>query len=132
VTTHRPERVADVLRDVLALLLREEVRDPRVGFVTITEVKVSPDLRHARVYVSRLGDAGERAASIVALNHAVPYLRREVARRAGLRRTPDLAFVEDTVLASGFRVDHLLDEIRDQGATDEPGEGGTTAEDPEA
>lgn len=121
-TTHRPERVADVLRDVLAHLIREEVRDPRIGFVTITELHVSPDLRHARVYVSRLGGAADRAASLVALNHAVPFLRREVARRAALRRTPDLVFVEDAALETGFRVDHLLDEIRREAPADEPAE----------
>lgn len=118
-TTHRPERVADILRDLLARLVREEVRDPRVGFVTITEVKVSSDIRHARVYVSRLGDSAARAESLAALRHAAPFLRRELARRAGMRRTPELTFVEDEALATAFRIDDLLDEIRD----DRPGDG---------
>lgn len=129
-TTHRPERVADVLRDVLARLVREELRDPRVGFVTITEVKVSPDLRHARVYVSRLGDPAERDASVSALNAATAFLRREIARRARLRRTPDLLFVEDEALASGFRVDDLLDGIRRDGPEDDAGDPQPTAETP--
>lgn len=111
-TTHRPERIADVIRDHLARLLREELRDPRVGFVTITDVRVSPDLRHARVYVSQLGAAADRIASVAALNRAVPFLRRELARVAILRRTPELVFHEDSTLESGFRVDQILDELR--------------------
>ena len=111
-TTHRPERVADVIREHLARLLREELRDPRVGFVTITDVRVSPDLRHARGYVSQLGAAADRIASVAALNRAVPFLRRELARSALMRRTPEIVFHEDPTLESGFRVDHLLDQIR--------------------
>ena len=119
-TTHRPERVADVTREHLARLLREELRDPRVGFVTITDVRVSPDLRHARVFVSQLGPATDRLASVAALNRAVPFLRRELARIALLRRTPEIIFEEDPTLESGARVDHILDELRrDQPEKDE-------------
>ena len=112
---HRMERLADAIRGILARVLREEMRDPRVGFVTITAVEVSADLRHARVFVSRLGNADEKAASVAALNRAASFLRRTLAREANLRRTPDLAFVEDSALKSGFRVEDLIDQIhRDQ------------------
>ncbi len=114
-TSHRPERVADVIRDHLARLLREELRDPRVGFVTITDVRVSADLQHAKVFVSQLGPAADRVASVAALNRAVPFLRRELARVALLRRTPELVFEEDPTLESGFRVNHILDELRRDG-----------------
>lgn len=124
VTTHRPERLAELILDILARLVREELRDPRIGFVTLTGVRVSADLRHARVFVSRLGVAAERAASVAALNGAAPFLRRALALQARLRRTPDLAFVEDTSLETGFRVDHLLEEIeKDRPAAPDDGDG---------
>ena len=106
-TGHRPERIADLIHRILA----REVRDPRVGFVTLTEVRLTPDLRHARVFVSKLGEEEERIAAVEALNHAAGYLRREVAHRAGLKRVPDLEFVEDLALATGMRVEKLLDDL---------------------
>jgi ribosome-binding factor A len=111
VTGHRPERIADLVHRILADVVRDKVRDPRVGFVTLTEVRVTPDLRHARVFVSRLGEEEERTASVDALNHAAGYLRREVAHRAGLKRVPDLEFVEDSALETGMRVESLLDDL---------------------
>lgn len=117
-TTHRPERIADLIRELVSRLLREELRDPRVGFVTITDVRVSPDLRHARIYVSQLGAAADRIASVAALNRAAPFLRHGLSRNAALRRTPELVFLEDPTLETGFRVDRLLDDIR----TDLPAE----------
>ncbi len=112
VTTHRPEKLGDVIRDILARLVQQEVRDPRVGFVTLTDVELSPDLRHAKVFISRLGDAHERAASVAALNRASGFLRRALAREANFRRTPDLVFFEDTAVESGSRVEDLLEGIR--------------------
>jgi ribosome-binding factor A len=120
--SHRPEKLADLIRQILARLVREEVRDPRVGFVTLTEVRVSPDLRHARVFVSKLGDPGDRAASVAALNRAAPFLRRALASEARVRRTPEIQFVEDTVPESGARLNHLLDEIREDDRAEEGGE----------
>lgn len=122
-TGHRAERLADAIRGILARVLREEMRDPRVGFVTITGVELSADLRHAEVYVSRLGSPGEKAACLVALNRAASFLRRAIAREADLKRTPDLVFLEDSALESGFRVEDLIDQIhRDRGdaSEDEP------------
>lgn len=110
--TRRPERVADLVREILAKLIREQVRDPRVGFVTVTGVKVSPDLKHARVYVSKLGDADERAAAVEALNHAAPFLRRNLGGLARLKYTPQLVFEEDTSIERGFRIESLIRDIR--------------------
>ncbi len=121
-TTHRAEKMGDLVREILARLLREEVRDPRIGFVTLTGVKMSPDLKHARVFFSALGGAAPRAAAGKALAHASPFLRRELAREARLRYTPEIHFEEDPSVESGFRVDALLREIA---ADREPdGEGG--------
>jgi ribosome-binding factor A len=119
---HRPERIADLVHHILADVVRDKVRDPRVGFVTLTEVRVTPDLRHARVFVSKLGKEEERAASVDALNHAAGYLRREVAHRAGLKRVPDLEFVQDRALETGMRVEGLLDDL--QGDRDDTPDGG--------
>lgn len=130
-TTHRAEKVGDLVRGILARLLREEVRDPRIGFVTLTGAEVSPDLKHARVFFSTLGDAASRADAARALNHAAPFLRRSVAREAGLRYTPELRFEEDPSVEGGFRVDALLDEIAQERApssssSEEPDSGGET------
>ena len=106
-THRRPERVADQIRQILAQLLREEVRDPRVGFVTITEVRLSSDLTHARVYVSAIKDPDE---CLRGLERATAFLRRGLASRAGLRFTPELRFLIDESVAGGFRIQSLLDD----------------------
>jgi ribosome-binding factor A len=108
-TTRRPERVADMIRLELARVLREEVRDPRVGFVTLTDVQLSPDLRSARVFVSTLDQ--DEQATLEALERATPFIRRALAQGAGLRVTPRLHFVFDRSLATGSRVESLLQEI---------------------
>jgi ribosome-binding factor A len=126
VSGHRSRRVADVIREELARLLREEIRDPRIGFVTLTGVDLSPDLRHARVYVSILKD--NRAEALRALQRASSFLRRHLARSAGLRFTPELRFVEDQSLDTGFRVEDILQELQpgqstaESDGTDEPAE----------
>ena len=107
-TGHRGERVADLIRAELARALREEVREPLLGFVTLTAVRLSPDLRSARVYVSVLDHEAER--TLEALRRAAPFLRRVLAHRAGLRFTPELRFVFDPSLATGSRIDELLRE----------------------
>jgi ribosome-binding factor A len=111
VTGRRSERVADVVRHELARLLREVVRDPQLGFVTITDVELSPDLRHARVWVSALGD--DPGPSLDALRRAAPFLRRSLARAAGLRVVPDLRFSHDPSVSEGSRVERLLREASD-------------------
>ena len=113
-TGRRGERMADLIRAELARALRDEVRDPLLGFVTLTEVRLSADLRTARVYVSVL-DRDPRG-TLAGLRRATPFLRRVLARSAGLRFTPDLRFVFDPSLASGSRIDELL---REAGHDDE-------------
>ena len=107
-TVRRGERVGDVIRAELARALREDVRDPLLGFVTLTGVRLAPDLRSARVYVSVLG--GDAEPTLEALRRAAPFLRHILARRAGLRFTPDLRFVFDPTIASGSRIEALLRE----------------------
>jgi ribosome-binding factor A len=109
-TRRRNQRVAEEIRAVLAAAVRE-VRDPAVGFVTLTGVELSPDLRSARVYVSRLGTGPERDAAVTALNHAVTFLRNTVATRAQLRFTPRLHFIADPTIERGSRVEEIIREI---------------------
>jgi ribosome-binding factor A len=103
----RTERVEALAKEVLGEAVRE-LKDPRVGFVTVTSVKVSPDLRHAKVYVSVLGADDERAATVEAIQHAAPYLRSVLGREVRLKFLPQLEIVEDTTAAYGERIEHLL------------------------
>ena len=108
--TQRQLRVAEEIRHVLAgVFARGEVRDPVLAGIvlTVTEVRISPDLRHATVFVTRLGRA-DVASSLPALRHAAPFLRREVARVLRLRYAPELAFQADTSLDYAMQVDALL------------------------
>lgn len=115
-THRRNERVAEAIRGVLAEAIRE-IRDPAVGFVTLTGVDLSPDLRQARIFVSRLGTEADREAAVAALNHAVAFLRHAVATRARLRNTPVLRFVSDPTIERGSRLEAIIKELH---ATDDP------------
>jgi len=120
-THRRNERVAEEIRGVLAQAIRE-LRDPSVGFVTLTGVELSPDLRQARVFVSRLGSEADREAAVAALNHATAFLRHAVATGARLRFTPSLRFIADATIERGSRVEAILQEIH---AEEEPAPGAT-------
>ena len=111
--TRRSERVGDRVRRVLAETIRNELRDPRVGFVTVTDVKISSDLHYAVVYISVMSD-DRREQSLRALKRAVPFLRRTLARRASLRRTPELRFVIDEAAERGTRLEQIFEELSDK------------------
>ena len=108
----RTSRVGDFLKQELAGLIQLEVRDPRVGMVSVTGVEVSRDLSHATVYVTVLGkDSAEEAAeSIAALNHASGFLRSQIAKISNARTTPKLRFVFDTSIGRGARMSKLIDD----------------------
>jgi ribosome-binding factor A len=99
--------VADLVRAELAVLIQHSIRDPKVGFVTVTGVRLSPDLRSARVYVSVLEEDREPEA-VEALQHAAGFLRRELASRLQLRNVPSLTFHADPSLRHGARIEELL------------------------
>ncbi|MEO1768077.1 30S ribosome-binding factor RbfA [Thiobacter aerophilum] len=105
----RPRRVADQIQRELAELLRLEVKDPRVGMVTITDVEVSNDYAHAKVYFSLLGDQARVQQALQGLQSAAGFLRSEVAKRIKLRVMPQLHFVHDTSIERGMRLDQLID-----------------------
>jgi ribosome-binding factor A len=107
----RMRRVDEAIRQVLGEAMAGEVKDPRVGFVTVTDVRTSADLRHARVYVSVLGDAAQREASLEGLRSAHGFLQARVAGELRLKRTPALEFTYDDTTDRAMRVDALIDEI---------------------
>jgi len=104
----RIERVGEEFREILAESI-QGLKDPRIGFVTVTSVKVSPDLHVAWVYYTVLGDEKAKAATRAALRSAAPRLRRELGRQIRLKVTPELRFEFDDLLESGERVDALLE-----------------------
>lgn len=123
--SQRTDRVDELLRQEIGEILRREVGDPRIGFVTITSVETSPDLRHARVWVSVIGQPAERDETIAALERAMPFVRRQLGGRLRLRRIPEFQVRLDDSAARGTRVLHLLHEL-ESGAVPEdaalPGE----------
>jgi ribosome-binding factor A len=110
VATDRIRRVNEAVREVLSARIAEGLKDPRIGFVTVTSVETSPDLRHARVYVSVLGDEPERAQSLAGLASAHGLLQQAIARELRMKRTPTLQFVFDESIERGMRISELLDE----------------------
>ena len=104
-------RVDEAIRQVLGDAVSAELKDPRVGFITVTDVRTTADLRHARVYVSVLGDAQQRQASLDGLRSAHGFLQSRVARELRLKRTPTLEFTYDDTTDRAMRVDALIDEI---------------------
>ena len=107
----RPDRVADQIRGELGQLLAREVHDPGIGFVTITRVQVTPDLQHARVYYTALGDDRARRTSDRALHRAIPFLRRQLGSRLRLRRVPEIEFLYDESIAGQDRIEQLLQDL---------------------
>jgi ribosome-binding factor A len=107
-------RVDEAVRAVLSDAITRELKDPRVGFVTVTAVKTSPDLRHARVYVSVLGDEETRTASLSGLASAHGFLQRRVASELRLKHTPTLEFEYDDTVERGIRLSALLDDRDDE------------------
>jgi ribosome-binding factor A len=102
-------RVNEALREVLSARIAEGLKDPRIGFVTVTAVETSPDLRHARVYVSVLGNQRERDDSMAGLQRAHGVLQAEIGRVTHLKRTPELKFVYDETVEKGMRINELLE-----------------------
>ncbi len=109
----RTERVADLIRRELSDVFMNRMRDPRMGFVSITDVEVSGDLTHATVFLSSLDGVEGRVEVVRVLTRAVPFLRRELAPRLGLREVPTLRFVYDESIERGARIEDLLRRIKD-------------------
>jgi ribosome-binding factor A len=112
----RPERVADQIRSEVASMLARDVHDPGIGFVTVTRVQVTPDLQHARIHYTSLGDDKARANTAKALGRASVFLRRQIGARLRLKRVPEIEFHYDESIAGQDRIEQLLNNIRAGGA----------------
>src|SRR5438552_6589484 len=108
----RPDRVADQIRAEIASLLAREVHAPGVGFVTLTRVRVTPDLQQAHVYYTALGDEKSRRNTERALARAAGFLRRQIGARLRLKRTPELTFHYDESIAGQDRIEELLNQLK--------------------
>jgi ribosome-binding factor A len=122
----RSDRVAEAIREEIAMFLAEGVKDPRVtGLVTVTGVDMTRDLRHAKVFVSVMGTDTDRAATLEGLASVAGYLRSRLARSLSLRVAPEVHFVPDESIARAARIETLLSQIKP--ATPAPDDGGTDA-----
>ncbi|WP_420130235.1 30S ribosome-binding factor RbfA [Longimicrobium sp.] len=124
----RTDRINEQLKQEISLIVRDEVRDPRVGLATITAVVTSPELDHAKVYVTSLGDETEREEIIEGLRSAAPFVRKQLSGRLHMRRVPELHFEADRVMAEALRIEELLrqalpPELRNQSADAEDSAG---------
>jgi ribosome-binding factor A len=111
--SRRPQRVALQIQHEIGLMLMRNVKDPRIGFVTVTGAEVSPDLRHAKIYVSAMGTDSQKRESLEALNHAAGWIRHELGQRLRMRFLPEIVFRPDSSQEYGERIDRLLDDIRE-------------------
>ena len=106
----RPEKVAERIREEVSQIIAGDLKDPRIGFVTVTDARVSPDLRHARIYVSVMGSDQDVESSLAALRSASGYIRHELGRSLHLMRTPELHFQFDQTATSAARIEEILKE----------------------
>ena len=117
--SERTARLDELLREEISQVVRREVDDPRIGFVTVTDVEVTPDLRHANVWVSVIGSAAEKKQTLRALSHAVPFVRGRLGKLR-LKRIPDLHIKEDDSAERGTRVLAILGDLEQGGEGDVP------------
>ena len=110
----RPERVAEMLREEISEIVGYELEDPRVQAVTVTDVRITENLRDASVYVLVEGNEEEILKALEALRHAAPYVRKQVGFALNMRHTPEIHFIRDTVEERGARVDKLLQKIEQE------------------
>jgi ribosome-binding factor A len=109
--SRRTMRLGSQIKEVLSMILLQEVRDPGIGFVTVTDVVVTPDLKRAKVYVSIMGSEADKTRALESLQRAAKFIRRKLGERLSLRFVPEVAFYLDTSIDYGERIDRLLDEI---------------------
>jgi len=129
----RAERLAEEIREQVARMIASDLKDPRLGFVTVTRVELAHDLGHARIHVGVLGSEAEREKSLSALRQASGFVRRELGKRLRIRHTPEVDFRYDKGLDATDRVARLLDEERRRAtaASGDAGDGGEGGEEPE-
>ncbi len=115
----RREKLQELFKEEVSAILQRRLRDPRIGFVSVTDVELSGDLRHAKIFVSVLGDEEAKRRTMAALDRAVGFVRGELGRRIALRYMPEVLFRLDESIERGTRVVALLREVARQGAADD-------------
>jgi len=110
--SRRPQRLALQIQHEVSLMLARDMKDRRIGFVTVTGVQMSPDLRHAKIFVSLMGPVNERKESLETLHHASGWVRHELGQRIRMKFLPEIVFLADTSQDYGERIDKLIDEIQ--------------------
>lgn len=115
----RSQRVSELLHHEISRMVQFELKDPRIGFVTLTDVEVTADIQHAKIFYTVMGDAGVRDKTSTGLEKAIPFIRRELGRRLHLRTIPEISFQYDRSIEYGTRIESLLkeaglDEVDDQ------------------
>jgi ribosome-binding factor A len=130
-TTQRQGRVAHVLREEISRIIEREIKDPRIGLTSITDVEVTPDLRQARVFVSVYGGDDEARASLGVLERATGFIRAELGKHVRLRYVPEIEFCRDESLARGTHISQLLDQVKRE-APSSPQDSGDSGRDPAA
>ncbi len=118
--TRRQQQVADAIQKEVSVLIQRGMKDPRLGFVTVTRAEVSPDLHHAKVFVSILGTPEEQEASMQALASAAGFLRHELGSRLTMRYIPSLQFRSDISIAHSDRIAQLLNQLEAEGSSAAP------------
>ena len=115
--SRRPQRIALQIQHEVSVMISRDMKDRRVGFVTVTGVQMSPDLRHARIFVSLMGSEEEKKESMDTLTHAAGWIRHELGQRIRMKFVPEIVFLTDTSQDYGRHIDELIDKIH--GNTDE-------------
>ena len=110
--SHRVERIAEQVREEASQIVAAELSDPRIGLITVTRVKITPDLSLARIYWTSMSDVAERKQTAKALAHAAPYVRHLLATRLTLRRSPEVQFIFDQSVAAQERVEQILQDLK--------------------
>jgi ribosome-binding factor A len=111
--SRRPQRLALQIQQEVSLMISRDMKDRRVGFVTVTGVQLTPDLRHARIFISMMGSKSEKEESLEALNHATGWVRHELGQRIRMKFIPEIVFQFDTSQEYGEHIDRLIDEIHE-------------------
>ena len=112
--SRRTEQIAETIKEDVSVLIQRELKDPRLGFVTVTRVEVSPDLKYAKIFFSVLGDADAKTESLKVLKRASSYLRRELSHKLSVRYTPELHFHFDEAMEHGDKIQRLLMQLEQE------------------
>jgi len=115
----RAKQVGEQMKKELSDIIGRKLKDPRVGFVTVTDVEVTGDLQQAKVYITVLGDEKEKEETLMALTKAKGFIRSEIGRRIRLRRTPDILFEFDPSIDYGYRIDALIEKVKQEHKEDD-------------